>query len=211
VTTRTVTLVGNSAELDAITTGDLFYLRGCKANGMTGMVTIAANTGTLWTIPGASWSLFQGNTHAAGSAALTFSLVMKALNRPINRGMRGRYLLYVSPKSWTDTNNDLSALRRYADKAGGKVEQGNEFIGYYSQSGAIEIRPHLYMMPSIALGFPAGKVKRIGSTDLTFSLPGSSQNFFTELPDNAGYQLKAYWIKRLSPLRLKTACLSLAL
>ena len=193
VDTRSITLSGNSTELDAITTGDQFYLRGCRANGMIGMYAIASNSGTLWGVDGATYGLFQGNTYAAGSVALVFSSLMKALNKPVNRGMRGRFLMYVSPKTWTDLNNDLSALRRYADRAGGKVEQGSETIGYYSQSGAIEIRPHLYVMPSIALGFPSGSVKRIGPSDLTFSLPGTNENFFTELPDNAGYQLKAYW------------------
>lgn len=190
---RRVTLVGNSAELDACVAGDVFYLRGCKSNGMIGMYSIVANTGTLWGVPGGTYSMFQGNTHAAGSTNLVYSTLMKALNRPVNRGMRGKYVLYVSPKSWTDLNNDLAALRRYADKAGGSIEQGAENISYFTQSGQIVIRPHLYMMPSIAIGFPAGRVKRIGPTDLTFSLPGSSENFFTELPDNAGYQLKAYW------------------
>jgi len=193
VDTRTLTLVGNSTELDAITTGDLFYLRGCHANGMVGLTTIAANAGTLWGIAGATYSLFQGNSFAAGSAPLDFSKLMVALNKPINRGMRGQYLLYVSPKTWTDLNNDLSALRRYADKAGGKIEQGSSSIGYFSQAGYVEVKPHLYMMPSQALGYRKGSFKRIGTTDLTFSLPGSSQNFFTELADNAGYQMKAYW------------------
>lgn len=193
VDTRSVTLVGNLTELDSITTGDQFYLRGMHANGMVGMYSIAANSGTLWGVAGGTYSLFQGNSFGNGAAPLVFSQVMKALNKPVNRGMRGKFLLYVSPKSWTDVNNDLASLRRYADKAGGKIEQGAEDISYFSQSGQIVIKPHLYVMPSIAIGFPSGRVKRIGPSDLTFSLPGSNENFFTELPDNAGYQLKAYW------------------
>lgn len=190
---RTVTFSGVEAEMDTIVATDKVYLRDTKSAGMLGMRSQVANTGTMFGINAASYSLWAGNTFTT-SGALSFAKVLQAMNKPINRGLMDDFDLYVSPKTWTDCNNDLAALRRYADKAGGKIEQGAEDIQYYSQVGSIKLIPHIFIKPSEALGWPRGKPIRLGSSDLTFTPPGSdSESFFENLPDNAGYGTRAWW------------------
>lgn len=191
--TRSVTFSGVAAEMDAIVATDKLYLRDTKSAGMVGVRSIAANSGTLFGINSATYSLWAGNTFAT-TGSLSFAKMLQALNLPINRGLMSDCEAYISPNTWTDCNNDLSALRRYADKAGGKIEQGSEDITYYSQVGTIKLIPHLFMKPSEAIVIPKGKFIRLGSSELTFTPPGAdSESFFENLPDNAGYGTRCWW------------------
>jgi hypothetical protein len=199
VDTRSVTLTGSSADLDAIhaaiTTGyPTVYLRGTKDAGMLGIAAQAANAGTMFSIDATAYSLWGGNTFDAASGILSFAKVMRAVNKPVNRGLMGDLRFYVNPKSWTDCQNDLAALRRYADKAGGKLEQGADALTFYGQAGAIEMVPHIFVKPSEAIGVPKGKGIRLGASDLTFSPPGLDEGKFWEnLPDHAGYGTRCFW------------------
>lgn len=193
VENRTITITGVPTELDALTTGDKVYLRGTKSAGMLGLTSIVSNAGTMFGINAATYSLWAGNTYSAASGSLVFSKILQALNKPSNRGLMHDYTFYLNPKTWTDSNNDLAALRRYADKAGGMIEQGAQSIQYFSHTGNIELKPHIFAKPGETVGIPKNKFKRIGSTDITFNIPGSNDNFFDQLPDNAGYGLRCFF------------------
>lgn len=194
VDTRTVTIACLQSEGAAIVATDKVYLRDTKSAGMIGMRTQIANTTTMFGINAATYSLWAGNTHPAASGSLSFAKALQAINKPTNRGLMEDVTMYCSPKSWTDMNNDLAALRRYADKAGGKLEQGAETLQYYGQTGAIEIVPHIYMKPSEAFVIPKDKMIRVGASELTFNPPGmDSGSFFENLPDHAGWGTRCYW------------------
>ena len=189
---RRVTFLGTEAEMDAIISTDVFFLRGFKGLSLIGLYDIFTNTGTMHGVAGGTYSLWKGNTHPAGSAALTFGTILQAMNRIANRGFRGKLDCYVSSASWNDCNNSLAALRRYGEKAGGKVEAGATGIEYHTHSGSVVLHHHLLMAPSMAALIPSAKCKRIGSTDVTFKLPGLAKDaFFAPLADNAGVQMRA--------------------
>jgi hypothetical protein len=199
VDTRSITLSGSISDMvsinAAITTGyPALYLRGTKESGMLGVVAQAANTGSMFGIDAANYSLWAGNTFSAAGGILSFAKVMRAMNKPVNRGLMGDIRLYTNPKSWTDCQNDLAALRRYADKAGGKLEQGADALTFYGQAGSIELVPHIFLKPSESVGIPKGKGIRLGASDLTFSPPGLDEGKFWEnLPDHAGYGTRCFW------------------
>ncbi len=199
VDNRDVTFLGIEAELDAVNAdlanSPVVYLRDTKDHGMVGLISQVSNTGNLFTINAANFSLWKGNTYAT-SGTLTFAKIIRAVDKAVNRGLMGPMRFYVSPSSWSDCMNDLSALRRYADKAGGKLEQGADELQYYGQNGSIVMVPHILMKPSEAFGIPTGggKVMRLGASDLTFSMPGSGDGKYWEnLPSHAGYGTRCYW------------------
>lgn len=198
VETRAVTLSGIDAELTATVATDKMYLRDTKASGMVGLRSIVANSGLMFNINASTYSLWAGNTYSAGSAALSYVKILQGLNKPINRGLMDDVVGYVSPKSWTDCMNDLSALRRYAEKAGGEIQQGSDSITFHCQSGSAELVPHILVKPSEALFIPKGDFIRLGASELTFTPPGmSDKDFFEHLPDHAGYGLRCYWNQAL--------------
>lgn len=194
ISARTVTFQGTEAEMDAIVAGDKVYLRDTKSAGMVGLRSIASNSGLLFGINAATYSLWAGNTFSAASGSMSFVKMLQGLDLPVNRGLMADVIAYVSPKSWTDMQNDLSALRQYSDKAGGSMEQGAESLRYFGQSGSIEIVPHIFMKPSEAIVFPKGKLNRIGASETTFNPPGQAkESFFENLPDHAGWGIRCYW------------------
>lgn len=200
VEARAVVFEGVEAELDAVAaaTAPHVYLRDTKAAGMVGLINIASNDGTLFNIDSDDYSLWKGNTFSAASGSLSFAKTMRAMNKPIGRGLMGDVIQYVNPKSWTDCQNDLAALRRYADKAGGKLEQGSDGLMYYCQSGSVELVPHIFCKPSESVISPKGKLIRLGASDLTFSPPGMEDgSFFENLPDHAGYGTRCFWNQAL--------------
>ena len=190
---KSITLTGNATDLDDIVTGDDFYFRGGLVNDMAGLDLQLTNTGTIFNIDAALFSLWRPNQFDANGGPLSFTKIIQALNKPVSRGLKEAFCFLVSPPTWTDIMNDLSALRRYADKAGGSLEQGSDSLMFYSQSGHIEIKPHIYMKAGEAFGFAPGKAVRVGSDDITFRLPGGNDRFFENLPGNAGYGLRCYW------------------
>ena len=199
ISTRAVTFLGVESELDAVNAdlanSPVVYLRGTKSAGMVGLMAQAGNTGSMFDIDGAAYSLWQGNPITT-TGALTFAKIIRAVDKPVNRGAGGPMRFYVSPSSWSDCMNDLAALRRYAEKAGGKLEQGADELQFYGQGGPIVIVPHILMKPSEALGLPTGgsKVKRLGASDITFELPGTEGGKFWEhLPSHAGLGTRIFW------------------
>lgn len=198
VEARTVTFLGIEAEMDTVVSTDKFYLRDTKAAGMVGLRSIVANTGLMFNVNAATYSLWAGNTFSANSAALSYVKILQGVNKPTNRGLMSDLRGYVSPKSWTDCMNDLSALRRYAEKAGGSIEQGSDAITFHGQTGSIELVPHILVKPSEAMFVPKDAFLRLGATELTFTPPGmSDKDFFENLPDHAGWGLKCYWNQAL--------------
>lgn len=198
VDTRAVTFTGTEAEIATIIATDKVYLRDTKAAGMVGLRSILGNTGSLFGIDGGVYSLWKGNTFSAASGAMSFAKVLQALNKPVNRGLMSDTIAYCSPKTWTDCNNDLAALRRYADKAGGTIKQGANGIEYEGQAGSVELVPHIFMKPSEMDIVPKGKMIRLGASDTTFTPPGTDvESFFENLPDHAGYGTRCYWNQAL--------------
>ena len=207
----TITFEGVEAELDAVAaaaaTGAHMYLRNTFDHGMVGLMKQAGNVSDdLFGIDPTEFSLLAGNNHTAGGA-LTFATMMKAVTKPTNRGLREDVTAYVSPPSWTDAMNDLSALRRFAGKAGGSLEQGSDELMFHSQNGAIRIVPHLLMKPSEALVLPVKKCIRLGASEPTFRLPGTDVGrYWDRIDGHAGYGTRCYWNQAVLLVTPNKAC-----
>lgn len=191
---RTIELTGTQSGL---TGTDVLYFRGSQANEMAGLKRSITNSGTLHGISAANYNLWGGNSLAAGSAAFTFQKLLSAINKAVNRGLSEDVCCMISPVTWSDLLDDLSSLRRYADRAGGSLEQGANHLKFYSQNGSIEIIPHLFMKQGEACVFPHGRVVRVGATDITFQLPGGTDKFLQPLEGKSAYQMCCYWLQGL--------------
>lgn len=189
---RTVTLTGTESEVTNIAATDIIFFRGGYRTSFAGLFHIGNASGSIFGIDNSVYALWKASTYSAASGSLTFAKAMVALNRPAGLGLKGNVNLYVSIPTWTDLGNDLAQLRRFADKAGGKVEQGAKDIVYHSHTGTMTVKPHIYMKSGYALAFDPDKVSRVGSTDITFEMPGSGQIFFDN-PSIAGKEIRNFW------------------
>lgn len=160
-----------------------------------GLITIASNLGTLFSINSQTWPLWQGNIYDAGTAPLTFGKLQKAITLPGDKGLMGEECTVLVPlTSFSDLLTEQAAARRYGDVKGKKMDNGCDSLEFYSPSGTMTIVPHPLMKRGEAVLYPTDSITRIGSSELTFQLPGTSTDSYLQVPlgDFAGYQVRIW-------------------
>ena len=200
---RAITVSAAAGDITAIDgttfdTSDAIVFRGANGNEMAGLDKIITNTGTLFGISATDFALWKGQTSSAASADLTFGKVNKGLAKAVALGLDSQVDLFVNPETWGNLNDDLAALRTFDTSfKPGMGTLGNEAITYHSQNGIIKIHSHRFVKEGEAYALPLSKALRIGATDTTFNNPGKGGEFFRELDDKAGFELRNYWNQAL--------------
>ncbi|UJR78926.1 hypothetical protein [Sandaracinus amylolyticus] len=202
-----VTLAGATADNAAVVAGDVIVPKGWVGESFAGVDKIATNSGSLFGIDASLYALWQANLVSAGSAALTMSTLTSAAAMQVQRsGQTGKKLTaFCSYLTWNNLNNDAAALRRFAQSTKGSVDLGTMgAITYYGPGVAIDIKPSGLVKNGELFMADWATIKRVGATDITFTLPGNSPNqekFFLELGDKAGYELRCYFNQCIIPTR----------
>lgn len=192
-----VYVTGASADITAINaaigTGIVLRFHSANNKEMYGLDRIILNTGTLFEIDAASYQLWKGNTYSAGTAALTINKLLKALNQPLGKGLESDVTVLVAFETFASLNADEAALRIYdSSYKVSLAERGNEKICYHYQHGKIEIVSHPMVKAGEAFVLPLETIKRVGSTDLSFTLPGQEDKMFSPLENKNGFQFRIY-------------------
>jgi len=189
---KTISLASGT-DLSAVVATDVILFKGAKGNEMVGLRSIVSNSGSLYGIDGASYSLWKGNTVAVGGN-LTLKKIYDGIAKAVSKGLMEDAVVLVSPASYAVLANDQASLRRYDAKySSGKAEQGFEAVEFYGQNGKIEIVSHPMVKEGEAIALPKGKCERIGATDLTFKTPGSEGGeMFKHLANSTGYECRLY-------------------
>jgi hypothetical protein len=190
--TRVLTLDSNIASVVA---GDRLFWKGANGNEFKGLHAIMTESSSLFGISPSQYSLFKSVEYDAGAAQLSFAKIQQAIARGVEKGLDEDVVCMVNPRTWAKLLSDQAALRLYdSSYSTSKAENGSQSIKFYAQNGVVEIRPCTYMKEGLAMIVPPKELMRIGSTDVTFKLPGreGQDQFFLEIPGNAGYELRAY-------------------
>jgi hypothetical protein len=188
-TTKTLTFSTDVAAGGAVDT-DILWFAGAKGNEMTGMRTIVSNTGSLFGISGATYSLWSGNSFAVGGN-LTLKKIYDGHVPAIGKGLMEDVEIYVSPATFSVLANDQASLRRY-NASQQKAVNGHESIEFYGANGKLTIVVHPLIREGEALSFPTNKTSRIGATDITFNTPGKGDEMFQQLATQTGYECRLY-------------------
>lgn len=190
---RTITLDASAQAAGVIAT-DVIWHKGAYGNEFPGIHKILTNTGTLFNIDAGTYNLFKGNSFSCGSAALSFTKLGLATTRAVEKGAEGKMLALVNPRGWQNLLSDQAALRKYdSSYSSAQLENGAKSIKFFSQNGEIEIEPSLYVKEGYAYLLSVDEWTRVGSTDLTFKLPGQGDyEFFRHLENAAGYEMRLY-------------------
>lgn len=192
---------GTAAVMAAATTGVVFRPFGSTSELFSGLDKITTNTATLFGIDAGTYTLWKANTHTAGSAKLTMAKLQAALSKAVGRGLNEDVVVFMSHYTWTDFNDDLSALRRYAKETKAEMTLGTTSIKFYGVSGgSMELVPHPMVKAGECYVIPVSRCRRIGSTDTTSRLQGvdgQENSFYQELESKAGIRLRCYWDQAL--------------
>ncbi len=183
--------------VDAIPAGtvatDKMYFKGAQGKEAIGIHGILVNTGTLFGINAANFTLWNGNELDLGGNPLSFARVQDAIARAVEKGLDSDVCVMVNPRTWSDLLTEQTALRQYDSSYKVSVaEAGHQEIVFYGQNGKVEIVPSIYVKEGFSYVLCMEEMLRIGSTDITFRRPDQGETFFRELENAAGYELRAY-------------------
>lgn len=199
--TRVVRFTGTATGISALDTSigsgarDCFF-RGSKSNDMLGLNAQIVGGTSFFGIDPTIYNLWQGNTHSAGSAALTMSKVLKAAAKCVARGglTRGVLELHVSAATYTDLNLDQAALRSYDEGYSAKrAENGSDEIVYHGPGVKIVVVLNNCVKEGEAFLLPMEHIKRVGAKDIGFVSVGKSNGedeYFRMMEGTAAYQLR---------------------
>lgn len=190
ISNRTITV-------DAVPGGtvatDVIWHKGAYNNEFAGLHKIVTNNSTLFNIDASAYSLWKGNTYSAASANLSFEKIQEAVSLAVEKGLDSNVIILVSTRTWTDLLTEQSALRMYdSSYKSESVENGSKEIKFHSQNGMLEIVPSIHVKEGYAYVCAPEDLMRIGSSDVTFKRPGRQDEFFRDLENNAGYELRLY-------------------
>jgi hypothetical protein len=183
-------LIANNA---ANVVGSQIEFHGAVANSMLGVEPIALTNGSIFGISNATYPQWKMINFAV-NGPLTFDNVSGALSIAADNGLKRGGKLYICNRTWSDLLNDEVALRRYfGDAMGGKASPGFKELEFITASGVVTIKPYQYMKQGNAAFIPMDVWHRVGSSDITATLPGQPDEFFfLQLPSNNGAELRTY-------------------
>jgi hypothetical protein len=187
---KTITVDGVAT---AISANDVLWHKGAYGNEFAGIHKIITNTSTIFGIDASQYVLFKGNEYDAGNAALSFAKIQDAVAKAVEKGLDNDVMVVVNPMVWSDLLTDQAALRKYdSSYSSAKMENGAKEVKFHGQNGVIEIVPSIYCKQGFAYVISPDEMMRIGSSDVTFRRPGKGDEFFRELENHAGYELRCY-------------------
>jgi hypothetical protein len=191
MSTRVITL---SSAVPGLVSGDVVHHGGAYGNEFPGIHKILTqSTGTLFNIDVSTYSLFRGNEYPAGGGALSFTKLNQATARAIEKGLEGKLLALVNPRAWANLLNDQAALRKYDSSfSTSELKNGSQSLTFFSQNGEIEIEPSIYVKEGYAYLLSLEDWMRVGSSDISFKRPGYGDQFFREMENSSGYELRLW-------------------
>ncbi len=188
IETRTLIL---EAPLAGTAANDVLYFKGAYGKEIQGLFSIMSNTGNLFGINAAQYSLWKGNSvNVAGQ--FSFAKLKKGLSLAVAKGLFGRIDLFLNPGAWDDLQTSIEATRQTSDKDVKKVDIGMEEIVYHSQSGTTHIHSHPMIKEAHGFGLFTPTWKRVGAVDLSLGAPGFNGAPWFNLPNNAGVEARIY-------------------
>lgn len=179
---------------------DVVWFKGAYNKEFAGLHKMIVNTGTIFNVDASAYELYKGNivevgtNFTAGAAFISFEKIEEAIAVAMEKGlMEDDVVALVHPKQWTKLLTDLAAKRQfdvsYSDK---ELKNGSQSIAFFGQNGKIEVQSSLFVKEGYAYVYPPKSLERIGSTDVTFEMPGREGQFFRLLDSANGYELRLY-------------------
>lgn len=171
------------------------YMNTSYGNQMVGIRGILTATGTLFGLNTAAYSVWQPNTFPCGSAPLTLGKVLDAGALAVARGAEDETLdVLINPTSYANLIVEASSARRL-DGSWKKdtLANGARYIEYYGPNGKMRIIAHPFVKQGEGFILPLEDAKRIGSTDITFDLPGfAGPALYLPSPTNTGVEVRVF-------------------
>ena len=177
------------------------YFVGAFGVEATGIQAILTNTGTLFNIDAAAYSLWKSNSITI-TGQLNYGRIQQAVAKCTVRGLDEDVTVLVNPMAYIDVSNQITALRRFtsgSDNKKGEMGTSNELSFYGPQGAKVNVVPHLFVKQGDCFVVPMRRLQRIGSLDMSFSLLGndSDEDFLYPIPGTSAYFFYLYSLQAI--------------
>lgn len=194
VSNKTVTVTGSTT---ATTTGDFLYFKGSRTstayNEPPGLYRILTNGNTfvnttvLFNIDAAVYELWKSQYYAV-NGNLSLTAIMNGAALGVSFGLE-KAILFCAPEKFAQLASDEAALRRYVQDTP-NAKRGVKGITFLMGSVDVEILPHPLVKQGHAMILNES-IHRTGATDVTFSLPGSSEKLDVMVSDMTAVEFRS--------------------
>lgn len=198
IRTNEITVVGS---LVGVAADDFVFEYGAYGKESLGLEQmLKKQTGAVFGINTQDYSLWRGNVYdlvddgnESAPAPLSYKHISNAIADAVSKGLEGKLDAFINPCAWADLLNEQTALRSYdSSYSVKKYENGSQSIVFYSQNGMIEIHSSTYVKEGLAFLLDLSCFERVGSSDVTFNLPGTNNEFMIKLENAHGLEYRTY-------------------
>jgi hypothetical protein len=189
--TQTRLQLFKTASVAVVAANDIILPAGARTRSCIGVQPILENAATMFGISGATYPMWRALTYSVGGA-MSRAKLLQGMARIYTNGLTKGGKLFVNGMTFAELAEEADALQRYTANTDEVKRQGVENLEYKSPVGTVNVALHRYMKQGIAMFIARDVLKRVGSTDLTFSLPGTNQWFYQELSNNAGSEIRVF-------------------
>lgn len=218
--TLTVSLADGSVLGNAVLAGDVIFFGGevtgslsalANVGGtaqtlsyreMLGLDGVMSATSTLYGVDISAYNMFKPNSYSAGSAAMNVTKFLKSKVAAVGKGATGDSVTLCSYATLIGviapvvdpgaTASNAKIGVQLQKEQGQSLNLGARSVKIDGPSGSITLKSHLYCKDGEAFDYPPDALQRIGSSDVTFKTPGSGNELFTQIQDQAGFELRCY-------------------
>lgn len=159
-----------------------------------GIQNILSNTGTLFGINTAAYSLWQGNVANLAGTKFTLAKYNSAVADAVNHGgVQGEMTCYLNPRSFSTLTSSAAGFRMLdSSYKESSFENGFETIRFYSQNGVSNFVSHRMVKEGDAFALFLPSWSRSGSSEVSFSIPGMNKDIIFPLESQAGYCFRSF-------------------
>lgn len=189
--TKTRLQLYKSGSTATVAAGDMILPAGQKGKGCVGVQAILENTGTLFGIAAGTYPMWRCPSFAVGGT-MGRAKLLQGMARLYPNGLTDGGKLFANGMTFAELAEEANALQRYTGNNDDVKRQGASNLEYSTAAGKVNVALHRYMKQGIAMFIAKDVLKRVGASDLTFSLPGTNQWFYQELSNSAGSEIRIY-------------------
>jgi hypothetical protein len=193
---RQLTLKCVSGTIALLATDVLWFFKAKTVSALyefKGIHHILDYSGTdLFGIDNTQFELFKAPEYNS-AGALSLTKINEAISLAIAKGLDGDVTVYCSNATWDAMMTQMDALRSfdssYDEKKG---MRGHKAIEFYSKNGMIRVVPSIHVKNGYAYILNLDCWERVGSSDVSFKIPGRGDEFFETLENSQAVQLRAF-------------------
>lgn len=196
--------------------GAYIYRAGFKDNEGPGLLRIlkqSASSTPLFEVPSSNTPLWRTSQYNCADQFLSFEMVADGVARAVGRGLADQITLHCHPMTMASMFPDFNTLKatgtefksRYFVSGGEtkQLEHGTVGLRFYVGSVTLDVVANPFVRKGYAYGVASGELRRAGSSDITYDVPGEEKaRYFHRLENTAAVELRIFADQTLFSLSL---------